>query len=379
MTEISVLNWQHRRATGPIEAAIERFQGANPSISVKHSTRPLSDFEHQGIDTIARQYDLIIFDHPFCGVISQSGCFEPLELLIPDLLGEEQGSRYIGNSLASYRFAGHLWGAPIDGATQHALYRADLMARFGVVPKSHADVLQLGTEVRKAGLYLGTAIDTPHAILSIWSYMANLGQPVLADEKSILDIPAESFAQAYTAVADVLALSAPEAAHWNSIDLHQAMGERDDIVYAPVVYGYAAHGEHDHSRPLSFASFAGVRAPYEAGSAIGGTALGLSRYSKAKTEALQFMRFILGDEVQTRIVGEHHGQAATRDGWLQSDLDARFNHFFSAVRDSMETAWVRPRFAGYIDFQRSGGEIVAEGLRAGTAADKVREKLLSLI
>lgn len=131
MRKLKILNWQNRRATDPVAAAIAAFCSNHAACAIEHETRPLSDFEHQSIEAISRQYDLIVYDHPFSGTIAKSNCFVPLEELLPDELGSRSAAKYIGPSLATYRFAGHVWGAPIDGATQHALYRRDLLEKLG--------------------------------------------------------------------------------------------------------------------------------------------------------------------------------------------------------------------------------------------------------
>lgn len=379
MRSLTILNWQNRRAIEPMAAAIAAFTTGHSDVDIRHVTRPLSDFEHQGIEEVAKTHDLIVFDHPFCGTIAASDCFVPIDEALQMDLSTGAAGLFAGPSLETYRFSGRLWGAPIDAATQHALVRRDLLQRCAKpLPRSHGDVLELGRAVRKEGLFLGTAIETPHALMTIFSYMANLGSPVAADEGGISDIPEKSFVHAYDAVRDVLDLSPPEAVAWNSIDLHEAMVARDDVVYAPVVYGYATYGEADMTSRLGFGPFPGLAAPFEAGSAIGGTAVGISRYGKNRDLADTFVSYLLSDEFQRSTVQRHHGQAARLSAWREPANDALFNGFFSAVLPSMETAWVRPRYNGYPLFQRHGGEVVAEALKSSADAKKAYEGLRDL-
>ena len=130
------LAWGHRRATGPLEPLSAAFRRDHPDVSVEWSVRPLSDFEHQPIASIADRFDLMIIDHPFCGDIAASGACLPLEEAIPEL-SPDADRLYVGPSLASYRFAGHVWAAPIDAATPHAAFRADLLAKAGELPQPH--------------------------------------------------------------------------------------------------------------------------------------------------------------------------------------------------------------------------------------------------
>jgi multiple sugar transport system substrate-binding protein len=383
MPALRIISWGHRRATEPLIAAREAFQAYRGDIEVAIDIRPLSDFEHQGIASVANHYDLVVFDHPFSGDIASAEVFLPLDEHLPDLLGPEAAGLYVGPSLDSYRFAGHVWGAPIDAATQHALVRPDLLQAAGEkVPSNWCQTLTLGRRLAKNGVKLGIAVETPHALLSIGSLMANAGRPWTTDPTVPLVIDSEAFLTAYRYLQDLLVLCPPEALGWNSIDLHEAMVARDDIAYCPAVYGYATYGEADQRRPLAFGAFAGTCVPYAAGSAIGGTALGVSSRSREPEAALAFVRHMLGAEIQDHLIPGHHGQPALLSSWLEPANDRRFNGFYSSALSSLRTAWVRPRRAGYPVFQQDAGRVVAEALRAGAdgrrAADQVIELALKL-
>ncbi len=319
---------------------------------------------------------MIIYDHPFSGDIAKAGILLDLAPALPDLLGPECDPLYIGPSLDSYRFEGSVYGAPIDAATEHALYRSDLLATLAApVPRNFDAVIDLGRSARARGLYLGAAVATPHAGLAAAALMANTGHAWSTRHAAPLMIDAAALAVALDALAELVSFCPREALNWNSIDLHEAMVARDDIVYAPCVYGYATYGEVDMRRRLSFADFPGRTAPYAACSAIGGTALGVTASSPNPDAALAFVRFALSNEAQEVIIPAHHGQPARRSAWLDPDVDERFNGFFSGVRQSLETAWIRPRMPGYIPFQHEAGAISARFLRG----DIAREAAVSAI
>ena len=366
MTTLRFVCWGHRRATGPLEAAYADFKRSHPDIDISIDVRPLSDFEHQGMPGVAAEYDFIIYDHPFSGDIAKDRLFLPLDAHLPDLLGPQAAASYIGRSLESYRLGGHVWGAPIDAATQHAALRPDLMERAGeAVPTRWDDVLALGRRLRAQGLFLGTAIHTPHALMTVGSLMANAGKPWATDAEAAFTIDREAFAEAYAKVRDLVALCPPEAFGWNSIDLHNAMVARDDVAYCPAVYGYATYGEADQRRRLAFGPFPGAVAPFEAGSILGGTAIGVSARCKHPEAAIAFVGHMLQPTVQLDLVPAHHGQPALVAGWREPGNDERFNGFYSAAFSSLDTAWVRPRYPGYPVFQAEAGRVVADGLKTG--------------
>ena len=378
MPQLRLVAWGHRRATDPLRAACESFREKRHDIDIAIDVRPLSDFEHQGMAGVAEQYDLIVYDHPFCGNIASNRLFLPLETHLPDYLGAKADIRYIGPSLDTYRYAGHVWGAPIDAATQHALFRADLLPADEKVPEQWSEVLALGGRLRARGLFLGTAIETPHALMTIGSLMANAGRPWATDPAAAFEIDLAAFAGAYAQLRDLLTFCPAEAFAWNSIDLHEAMVARDDVVYCPAVYGYATYGESDQRRALSFAPFAGAVPPYEAGSIIGGTAIGVSARCREPEAALAFVAYMLDDQVQRELVPAHHGQPALVSGWREPANDRRFNGFYSGATTSLETSWVRPRRPGYPVFQGEAGRVVAEGLRTGRDGAAVAEAVAEL-
>lgn len=379
MPGLRIISWGHRRATAPLRAVCDMFRSTHPHVEVAIEVRPLSDFEHQGIAGVADRYDLVVFDHPFCGDIAAAQVFLPLDRHLPDLLGPAADRRYVGPSLASYRWDGHVWGAPIDAATQHALLRPDLLASAGrPVPASWDEALALGRLLAPKGLKLGTAIETPHALMSIASLMANAGRPWSTDPTVPLALDREAFLAAYRRVQALLGFCPPEAMGWNSIDLHEAMVARDDIAYCPAVYGYATYGEADQRRRLAFAPFAGAAAPFAAGSTIGGTALGVSARSQEVAAALDFVALMLDADVQDRLIPGHHGQPALLSAWVAPANDRRFNGFYTSTLGSMETAWIRPRRPGFPAFQREAGQIVATALRAGADGRRAAEQIADL-
>jgi len=139
---------------------------------------------------------------------------------------------------------------------------------------------------------------------------------------------------------------------------------RHDIAYTPCVYGYGTYGEPDYPQRLSFADFAGRVAPFHAGSVLGGTALAVSRRSRHKAAALDFIGFVASDAGQA-LIQSRHGQPALAMLWVEGEADTQFNGFFTAARRSIETAWTRPRHRGYIAFQAAFGALVADGLGEG--------------
>lgn len=377
-TVLKGLSWGHRRASGPLPELSRVFADRHPGFSVRWTDRTLAGFEHQPIAETARDFDLVIFDHPFLGDIVEAGAFLQLDARIPDRLGPQADPLFIGASLDSYRYAGAVWGAPIDAATEHAILRADLLAGAGeATPDRWSEVIALGRRLRTKGLFLGCPVITPHAALLIAALMANAGRPWSTEPERPFAIDRDGLIAALEQFKEVLAFCPPEALGWNSIDLHEAMVARDDVAYAPCVYGYATYGEADMRRQLAFADFPGAVAPYSAGTALGGTALGVSAATAHPEAALAFVRFALSETAQRAIIPSRHGQPALAAAWADPEIDARFNGFYSHVRGSVASAWIRPRRPGYIRFQHEAGQLIETFARQESSIGATVDALLS--
>lgn len=308
----------------------------------------------------------------------ETGAFEPLSSYPGLGVHLTDSLRYLGPSLLSYRHGGTVWGLPIDAATQHAAYRADLMGRAGeALPESWEQTLTLGQRLSRHGLSLGVAIKTPHAILTIAALMANMGSPWETEQDRAFSMDESAFIEAFKMVKALLAHCPDEVLAWNAIDLHEAMAAGDGIAYCPCVYGYGTYGEVDIPKRLSFADFAGAVEPYHAGSVLGGTGLAVARASRSKDAAIAFVAFAASDEGQA-LMASKHGQPGLAAVWHDRDIDRRFNGFFSGARRSVEAAWLRPRYRGYIGFQAEAGELVAQALRDGDNAKTVWNSVSAL-
>ncbi|MFN8723788.1 MAG: hypothetical protein ACK5YI_23420 [Rhodospirillales bacterium] len=349
------LSWGHRRATGPTDA-IARAARERLSIEVEWEVQSLAGFEHGLGDALADRYDLIVFDHPFCGSVAACRLMHPLDTVLADLRDED----FVGRSLDSYRYAGHLWALPVDGATQCAVYRPDLIQGDGL-PTDWDAVVRLGERLRREGRWLGLATLAPHGVLVLLALCANLDRPLAADplatpfDRAVL----RHAARLLRAVAD---LSRPDGRAMNAIDLHDAMVRDDDVVYCPAAYAYLTYAETDQRRPLRFAGFPGPDGRLR-GTVLGGTGLGIARGCRDVAAASAVVRMVASADAQLDLVMRHHGQPGRAEAWSGADADRLFGGAHAAIRHTMEAAWTRPRFAGFIPWQATAGATVEAFLR----------------
>jgi multiple sugar transport system substrate-binding protein len=351
------INWGHRRAVGPLSGAAAGFRQMHSDIEIVWSQRSLAGFEFDPVPTLAENFDLVVLDHPFCGVIAETGCLMPLEGL-PGL----QDRMFVGPSLASYRYEERIWALPIDAACQVAVSRPDLLAGADV-PSIWSDVLSLGRAARRRGQSLAVALKGVHSLMTFFTLCANLGRPCSLDPAEPL-VDSEAAGTALDAIEELLALCPTEALGWDSIALHEAMTSDDRLVFCPAVYLYATYAEADVAKPLRFHDLPGLRGPDPSGSTLGGTGLGISRKCRDPEGALAYAAYLLEPETQTAFTA-HHGQPARIEAWTGPAADAQFGGAFSATRATLEASWIRPRYSGYLRFQSKAGDLLEHYLRGG--------------
>ena len=365
------MTWDHRRAIDPLRATQAMFAAAHPGIEVEWSSRPLHGFEFTPVAELAKSYDMIILDHPFCGDIAASQCLLPVD----DILSGDPQDAFVGPSRETYVYAGKTWAVPVDAACQVAVSRPDLMARLGEkTPTDWSALLDLGRRASQRNMKLAIGLRGVHSLMTFFTLCANLGRPCATS-------PGEPFAALATArealeqMRALLSLCPREALDWNSIELHDVMVARDDLVFCPAVYCYATYAEADQRQPLRFHDFPGPRGPR--GSTIGGTGLGLSAYCAHPEAALTYARFAASTAAQLAFA-LHHGQPARIDAWQNAEINTRFNGCYGDTLRTMEGCWIRPRFAGYLGFQAKAGPLIEQHLRGEIAERDLLDRLQTL-
>lgn len=361
------MTWDHRRAVQPLLAADRLFNERRPDVAIEWHRRPLAGFEFTPVASLAETYDLIVFDHPFIGAVAASESLVPVDDIVAP-----HGAAFVGSSLASYRMIERIWAVPIDAATQVQALRPDLLARLDAeVPRSWDEVMDVARRAESKGLKLAIGLRGVHSLMAFFALSANLGAPCAVDPGA--DFCDRAVArQAIGRLRELLAWCAPESLDWNAIEVLDAMVARDDLVLCPSVYFYATYAEADQRRPLRFHDFPGPNGPM--GTTLGGAGLGISARSSNVEAACDYARHAA--EAATQFVfARHHGQPARVEGWEDAAINAVFADSYRNTRATHEAAWVRPRYNGYLRFQKEAGDRVEQALRSGEPADALIDAL----
>jgi multiple sugar transport system substrate-binding protein len=363
------MTWEHRRAVDPLLATMPAFRATHPDVDIQWFSRSLHGFEFTSIEKLAGEFDLIVLDHPFVGEIASSRCLEPLDSLID----AELRSAFVGPSLDTYRWEGHVWAMPVDAACQVAVSRPDLMRSLGRnAPATWNELYRLGDEARRKGMALAIGLKGVHSLMTFFTLCANLGRPCAVHPSEPLFDPGVA-RRALAALRELIGYCPPEVLDWNSIALHDEMAGRDDLVFCPAVYCYATYAERDVRRPLRFHDLPGLGEATCRGSTIGGTGIGLSARCRHRSAALDYLRFVSDERIQ-RAFAENHGQPARCEAWMDSHINERLGGTYRNTLKTMEQCWIRPRYAGYLSFQAKGGDVIERHLRGvASEADTLSE------
>ncbi|EPX75857.1 extracellular solute-binding protein [Salipiger mucosus] len=350
MITLKGMTWDHPRGYDPL-AALSRDWEAEHGVSITWDRRSLQDFESYPVLELAKSYDLIIIDHPHVGQITGEACLHPL----PEAPEIAQGS--LGRSFESYTWDGKQWAWPVDAAAQVQASRPDLVAPA----KDWLGVMRLAREGK-----VMIPLRPPHVLMSFYTLCANLGHPCrVGPEGPFVDRdggrPALEMLQALAQQVD------PACFGMDPIAVLEAMADTDDIACSPLIYGYISYSLPDTARRrVTFhdipeaAPGAGPR-----GSALGGTGLAVSAFSKHPDEAAAFARHAAGPEVQAGPWAEAGGQAGHRTAWTTPKTDAAAGHFYSGTLATLDAAWMRPRHDGYMPFQQEASERLNAALKDG--------------
>lgn len=350
------MTWSHPRGYDPLVACAALWE-QQTGISVAWDKRSLQDFESYPVEELARAYDLIVIDHPHVGQITAEDCLVAL-----DRTGNERARAAIavgslGGSYESYAYAGHQWAFPIDAAAQVQAWRPDLLDR----PASHwLDVVALARDGRVL-----LPLRPPHALMAFFTLAANLGTPCTADRPDDL-IAADAGAAAYALLAELAAMVPADCLRMDPIAVSERVAEAGStIACAPLIYGYVSYAREGfrHHR-LAFADIPSAGGHGPVGSALGGTGVAVSAFSRNRDAAVAFAEWVASATVQRGVYAQAGGQPGHAAAWGDDAVNAATHDFYRATRRTLDGAWVRPRHNGYMGFQQAGSELLVEALAA---------------
>lgn len=353
------MTWDHSRGYDPMVATAEAYAAARPGVRIDWEKRSLQAFADRPIEEMADRYDLMVIDHPHVGEAARSGHLQALDT--EDRAGDLDvlSRQSVGVSHDSYNFDGRQWGLAIDAATPVSAYRPD---RIEAPPADWSEVVDLA----RAG-QVAFALIPINALMTFMGLARNTGADV-AQGSTFIDRAAGE--DLLGLLGDIVALMDPRCLTLDPIGIYEWMGRTADApAYSPFGYGYTNYSRNGYCRfPLVFADAPGVNGNGPRGTVIGGTGIAVSSSSRHRELAADYAFWIARAECQAGLFFDAGGQPGNAVAWESDHCNAATRDFFRNTRETLETAWLRPRYDGYMGFQDRGGDIVHAFLRGEATA-----------
>ncbi len=353
------ITWNHSRGYLPLVATAQRFAELHDDVTIEWSKRSLQAFADQPIERLADHFDLLIIDHPFVGFAAAHPVLVPLDEHLPAAFLADQGANSVGASHTSYDCGGHQWALAVDAATPVSAVRPDLIERLGVdVPQTWSELLALARQGHVA--FPAIPIDS---LGHFWMLCLALGEEPCATTDYVVDPTVGTIALEH--LRELVALCDPACLARNPIQTYEAMVASDELVYCPFAYGYSNYARQGYARALlrfgGLVTFEGRQLR----STLGGTGLAISQRCRELNTAFAYVQYVASPVCQRRLYVTSGGQPGHRGAWLDAEVNHLCHDFFRDTLATLDEAWLRPRFDGYIPFQDEAGAIVHRYLRSG--------------
>ncbi|CCV07155.1 conserved hypothetical protein [Mesorhizobium metallidurans STM 2683] len=357
------MTWSHTRGYDPMVACSSLWE-QKTGVAIEWDKHSLQDFESFPVEELARAYDLIVIDHPHVGQITAERCLEPLDVAGREAELAALASGSVGQSYPSYNWQGRQWAFPIDAASQVQAWRPDAL---DAPPARWSEVLDLARQGRVL-----LPLRPPHCLMTFFTLAGNLGHPCATDPSvDLIDSGAGS--NVFETMREIAALVDPACFEMDPIAVSERMAEAGSrIVCAPLIYGYVSYAATGfRANRLAFADIPLVGSGGPMGSALGGTGIAVSAFSRAKDAAIDFAYWVASGEVQRGAYAASGGQPGHAAAWEDRTVNAATGNFYRDTRSTLEGAWVRPRHDGYMAFQQAASNYIISGMTSGRQAARV--------
>jgi multiple sugar transport system substrate-binding protein len=349
------ITWNHSRALSPLVATAQRFEEQHPGTRIQWEKRSLHEFGHADLATLAHHFDVLVIDHPMVGDAEAMGALTDLQPLLSlgDLEDFQDDS--LGPCFSSYIYNDRLYALPIDAAAPAASVRPDLLEQHGLQePRQWGDVIEMARLgwVRMPGF-------SADIFLNFLGLCVSRGSAVAACPEQLVD--SEIGVHCLEQLRELADLMPDEVYNMNPIALYECMTNQDSIAYCPFAYTYSNYSRDGFGkRRIRFSNPVALDHTTPMRTVLGGTGIAISTSCKDIPLALEYSLFVAGRSCQRTFYGICGGQPARRSAWHDALLNQITDNFFSQTFASIETAYVRPRYRGYVGLQESGGMAIGE-------------------
>ena len=361
------MTWDHSRGFDPMVATSKVFVESRPNVSIEWDKRSLQAFADRSIEEMVHDYDLLVIDHPHVGEVARKGNLLALDTVDSNYNLATLSNQSVGVSHQSYEIDGHQWALAIDAATPVAAYRAD---QIDVPPTKWDEVISLA---RKG--VVAFALIPINALMTFMGLSRNMGFDVAIEDDQLIE--SEHSEYILELMKEIMGYLNQRCLESDPIGIYEWMGRSaDGPHYSPFGYGYTNYSRDGYCEfPLTFWDAPGIGENGPKGTVIGGTGIAVSAVSKFPELAAEYAFWIAGAECQTGLFFDSGGQPGNSIAWENDNCNANCRNFFKNTRKTLETAWLRPRYDGYMYFQNNAGDVIHQFLKKEINLKDTQEKL----
>lgn len=357
--QLKGITWGHTRGLLPMVATAQRYEELHPAVEIVWKKRTLQEFADKSVTDLAKEYDLLVIDHPWTGHAAAKGMLAPFDDYMSPAFLADQHAHSVGKSHESYHFLGKQWALATDAATPVAASRPDLLQALGLtVPRTFDAVLELAKKGK-----VGFSLLPIDVLMSFYMFCCSLGEePCQQQEKIISDEIGIQVLKLFKSLADELD---PAFYEKNPFKVFEEMTQGDAIVYCPFAYGYSNYARVGYARKLLHFHDLVTLNGLPMISTLGGAGLAVSSQSQYIDVAMDYARFVASPEIQETLYVESGGQPGHLRAWKNEQVNAYTSNYFADTLPALERAYLRPRYDGHLYFQDHAGDIVVEYLQQG--------------
>jgi multiple sugar transport system substrate-binding protein len=371
--QLKGITWNHSRGLLPMVATAQRFTEIHPEIEIVWEKRSLQGFADHSVDQLAREYDLLVIDHPWAGFAARTETVLPLDKYLSNEFMADQKNNSVGSSFKSYSYNNHQWALAIDSATPVAASRPDLLAQHKrSLPENYDDVLSLAND----GL-VGFSLIPIDTLMSFYMFCSSLGEDPCQSRAQVVSesigIEALKLLKALSDKVD------PAFFHRNPIRVYEEMVNTDNIAYCPFAYGYSNYSRNGYARKvLHFHDLIQLSNGNHLRSTLGGAGLAISAYSENISTAVKYAELVASPICQQTLFFDNGGQPGHLSAWTNDHTNNLTFDYFKNTLPALQRAFLRPRYHGHMYFQDHAGDFVRDYLLNSGDEIQVLDKMNAL-
>lgn len=353
------IGWDHPRCSRPLDEAARQWLAEGRGL-VQWTYRSLAEFNSGPLDDLAREFDLLVVDHP--ALPHDAALFHPLDAL-PAVQDAHISS--IGGCAIAYDWDGSTLAVPIDVAAHVSARLPDLLDDLSEpYPRDWPAVLRLAE--RHPGQVIAS-LTGDDALCTLLTITASMGEPITAETAPTVE--------AVDLLVRLAERCPPACRHLRPPAILELLSD-GKAAYTPALFGYATYLRRPGARLVY-----GPVPEHPRGSArgvMGGAGLAISASTRHPEAAFRFLEWVSSPSVQRSALLAAGGQPAAKALWDDPAADALLGGFLSQTRQATECASVRLRHPKWSTFQVRAARVLGAALAQGWESAAVHSALVEL-